>query len=149
MAEIVERGKIRNREWAKQLRDFSGLRFGNITPTDIDGFADFGNRVFIFIEAKYGNTKCEGGQRLAFERLCDGCQKAGVQTYFLIVEHYVENPRNDIDVANCIVREFRYKGEWHFFKKEVTVRRTIERILKQNDLEYYIRLDSLEGETSA
>ena len=34
----LDRGKIRNRECAGQLKDFSGLRFGKITPTDIDGF---------------------------------------------------------------------------------------------------------------
>ena len=47
---MAERGVIRNRQFAQQLRDFSGLRFGKITPTDIDGFMDFGDRLFVVLE---------------------------------------------------------------------------------------------------
>jgi len=32
------RGTIQNRERARQIIDFHGLRIRNITPTDIDGF---------------------------------------------------------------------------------------------------------------
>ena len=47
---MFERGVIHNRERGAQIRDYSGLRFGNITPTDIDGFMDFGGRVFVVFE---------------------------------------------------------------------------------------------------
>ena len=33
---LAERGVIRNRQFAQQIRDFSGLRFGKITPTATD-----------------------------------------------------------------------------------------------------------------
>ena len=50
MAEI-ERGKIRNRDQAQQIRDFSGMCFrGTITPTDIDGYFEINNELFVFME---------------------------------------------------------------------------------------------------
>ena len=66
---MTEPGIFRNREYAKQLKSFSGLRFGKITPTDIDGFLDFGNNVYVFIETKHGDAPLPYGQKLALERL--------------------------------------------------------------------------------
>ena len=62
---------IRNRDYMRQIKDFSGLRFGKISPTDIDGFLDFGNSLFIFVEMKHGDTRIPYGQKLALTRLCD------------------------------------------------------------------------------
>lgn len=70
---MVERGVIRNREYAKQLKDFSGLRYGKITPTDIDGFLDFGDQLFVVVEGKHAGSAIQTGQRLALERLVDAC----------------------------------------------------------------------------
>ena len=35
------RGATTYKERAKQGRDFTGLRYGNITPTDIDGLIEY------------------------------------------------------------------------------------------------------------
>ena len=56
---------IRNRDYMRQIKDFSGLRFGKISPTDIDGFLDFGNSLFIFVEMKHGDARIPYGQKLA------------------------------------------------------------------------------------
>jgi len=40
------RGKIEHRDRARQIRDFSNLRYGNITPTDIDGLIEYQNKCF-------------------------------------------------------------------------------------------------------
>jgi hypothetical protein len=37
---------INSREQIKIVNDFSGLRFGSISPTDIDGMIDFQNKAF-------------------------------------------------------------------------------------------------------
>ena len=59
---IEDRGKIRNREYAQILRDLTGLRWGKITPTDIDSFLDFGNKACVFIESKFkGKPLAVGG----------------------------------------------------------------------------------------
>lgn len=106
------RGEIQNRQRAQQLRDFSGMRYGNITPTDIDGFIDFGNKVFVFIETKYGDAEFPYGQRLALERLCDASHNGGVASWAIVTRH--DTPvENDIDLANTRVCEFRERGQWH------------------------------------
>lgn len=128
MAQMIERGKIINRERAKQLRDFSGLRFGNITPTDIDAFFEIGNNLFIFIEIKYESSELPRGQKLAFERLIDvvGENKKAI---FIICEHE-EEIEQDIDLASCRVREYRTKKEWKILENEMTVKELIDKFIK-------------------
>jgi hypothetical protein len=47
------RGTITNRARFIQAIRFDGMKFGRITPTDIDAAIEFDNRLFIFIEAKF------------------------------------------------------------------------------------------------
>lgn len=122
------RGKIQNRERAKQLRDFSGLRFGSITPTDIDGFVEFGDKLFVWIEAKVVGASVCKGQRLALQRQCDAVQESGRTAAVLVIEHDT-NPEEDIDFARCLVREYRFKGQWQYPTKPVTCREAIEKLL--------------------
>ena len=121
----MQRGKIVNRNRAAQIRDFTGLCFGNITPTDIDGLLDFGNKLFVLIEAKVDDTELPYGQRLALERLCDGLEVAGKMSIVLIVTHHT-TPDQDIDVANCQVVHCRYRGRWIEPEKPMTCREAIE-----------------------
>lgn len=104
----VPKGVIRHREYGTQCRDYSGLRFGNITPTDLDGLIEYHNRGYVLIETKYKHTQLPGGQRLALERLCDDLQK--VKPTLLVVASHEAN--GDIDVANTEVSEFRFRGTW-------------------------------------
>ena len=121
-----ERGTIRHREFAQQLRDFSGLVFGQLSPTDIDCFLDFGSRVFIFVEGKHGETPLRRGQELAYEHLADACQKAGVDTIVLVGTH---QGTGDVDCAVMPVRNFYYHAAWHEPKKPLTVRQAIDGLL--------------------
>ncbi|MDO9541478.1 MAG: hypothetical protein Q7J98_04040 [Kiritimatiellia bacterium] len=118
-----DRGKIRNREWASRLKDFSGLRFGKITPTDIDGFLDFNDQVFIFVEVKHGASMPQTGQRLALERLCDACERGGILSLVIIASHCAEG---DIYVATLPVTFIRLKGIWRKPHRPLTVREAID-----------------------
>ena len=127
---MEQRGTIIHRERAKQLRDFSGLKYGNITPTDIDGFIDFGDRAFVFFE-----IKCEGmvlpvGQRLALERVTDAAEMAGKYSFAIIAEHNTP-VQQDIDVANCIATETRWKMKWTIFKERHTLKQIIDNFLNK------------------
>jgi len=51
------RGTIRNATSALQLRDYSGLCWDRITPTDIDGLIDFGGRAFVLFEGAGDRTR--------------------------------------------------------------------------------------------
>jgi hypothetical protein len=48
---------IQNVGRKQQINDFSELRFGNITPTDMDGCIECKDKAYIFIEIKYMNKE--------------------------------------------------------------------------------------------
>lgn len=125
-------GKIRNRQYGTQLRDFSGLRFGNITPTDVDGLIEYKNWGYVLIETKYRDNELPDGQRLALERLCDDLQR--IKPTLLIIASHETN--GDIDVAEISVAEYRFKGKWRV--REGTTKELITSFLRflDNDIKY-------------
>jgi len=116
---MTEAGVFRNKDHARQLRSFRGLVYESISPTDIDGCIEYKNKLFIWIESKYGNAKLPFGQRLAFERINDAIEESGKPSIFLLARHKSDE---DIDLAQSIVSEYRYQRHWHFPEKEITVR---------------------------
>jgi hypothetical protein len=110
-------GRIIYRERAKQLRDFSGLQFGKITPTDIDGFIEYKNKCYVIMEAKYITGKHSYGQTLALERLCDDLEKT--KPTLLIFARHTTEVNQDVDYSTCDVERYRYKGAWHTCRKNV------------------------------
>ena len=106
------RGTIQNREAAKQIIDFRGLRYGNnITPTDVDGLFEINDRIFVFFEFKYKGGRLPYGQRLAFQRIANVLDDSGRHVIIFYCEHEVEAP-DDIIAANAIVKQVYYKKRW-------------------------------------
>ena len=106
-----QRGKIRNRALAQRIMDFSRLRWGKITPTDIDAVVEFGNRCFIIIEAKGVGVPVKYGQLTALERLLvrldNPFQNNALpesKAMVIIADCDNDDPQ-DVDLAACIVRE--------------------------------------------
>lgn len=131
---MAERGVIRNRQFAQQLRDFSGLRFGNITPTDIDGFMDFGDRLFVVLEGKHAGSQLQTGQRLALERLVDACHCPPRRVAAALILDHVEAPDEDVDFGACVVRSMRWFGRWvRPLTAGITCRAAIERLKAYSD----------------
>ena len=135
---MIERGKIRNRDFASTLRDFSGLKWGRITPTDIDAFLDFKNKAFVFIESKHKNgipaffnEEKRNGQKLALERLVDS---VSVPAILIVAEHSGEFG-SDIELGSNSVIKYRSKKLWLTPKKAISVRALIEAFLKRERLE--------------
>jgi hypothetical protein len=107
---MPERGVIRNRAFRQQINDFSGLRFGKITPTDLDAFMDFHNKLFVFVEAKHHGAEMPYGQRLALERVCDACHNPPHRyAVAFLTRHDCEG---DIDFASTAVTRYRWNGKW-------------------------------------
>ena len=127
------RGEIQNRNRARQLRDFTGLRFGSITPTDIDGFVEFRDRLFVWIEAKLTGALVGSGQRKALARQCDAIEESGRMAFVLVIEHDTE-PEEDIDFASCPVREYRYHKEWREPTKPITCKAAIDKLLERAEI---------------
>lgn len=126
----VPRGVIKNREFATQVRDFRNLRFGNITPTDIDGAIEYHNKAYVYIEIKYANSEVPFGQRLFLERQCD--DMSVVKPAISIISFH-DTMYGDIDVGNTIVSEYRYKRNWHNTKIRMSTRELIEKFLDMVD----------------
>ena len=120
---MTERGEIGNRELASQIRSFRGLRFNNITPTDIDGLIEYKKKGYILFELKRTGAILPDGQRWAIERMVDDLNKTK-PSIGLIAEHD-NKPPEDIDAANSIVKEYRYEGSWHLYKNRMTLRDAI------------------------
>lgn len=126
---MSQRGKIYNAALATQIRDFSGLRYGSITPTDIDGLLDFQDRAYVIIETKLCGAQVPYGQRLAIARLTDIISSTGRLGMALIARH--KNTFGEIDFANCAVSEYRYGGQWIIPRADITVRQAVDRILER------------------
>jgi hypothetical protein len=125
----MRRGEIGNRGKAKQLRDFSGLVFGKITPTDVDALIEYHGICYVIIEAKTGTAKMPFGQRLALERICDDLQKSK-PTILILATH--DTPEDeDVDYSSMIVLEYRYEGVWKTTKTAKTTRKLIEEFFNQ------------------
>lgn len=104
----VAKGKMIVEKYTTKPRDFSGIAYGNITPTDIDGLIEYKDKCFIFIEAKYGKGELPHGQRLALIRLCDNLRKPAI---LIITEYETEGV---IDFATTVVREYYYNYNRRF-----------------------------------
>ena len=101
----MERGVYQYESRGRQLLRFDGVRYGNITPTDIDGIIDYKNRVWILFEAKLAGKSVPAGQRLALERLIQNAKRAGKHGLAMIIEHNVSDCTRDVFVTDCMVRE--------------------------------------------
>lgn len=121
------RGEILYRERARQINNFAGLRFGKITPTDIDGLIEFQDKAYIFIETKTEGAPFPYGQRLALERLCDDLQK--VKPTLIVVGQHNTPVDDDIDVSQAKAIMYRFEGEWRT-AYEHTVLEIITRFLR-------------------
>jgi hypothetical protein len=119
------RGTIQNRERARQIIDFHGLKIRNITPTDIDGFIEYQDKAMIFLEFKYLDADLPYGQRLALERLIDNIDKAGKEAVLFVCEHNTTNCDKDVIAENAIVRSFYYKKRWYKPREKSTVKQKI------------------------
>jgi len=118
MALLAEsnRGVIRNRRRASQLVDFSGLRYGKITPTDLDGLIEYKNTCFVLYEFKHeSHPYMDIGQSLAITRLCDGLSKP----YLFVLATHNKAPEIDIPASYCNVVDYYTKGEWRAPKEPI------------------------------
>ncbi len=127
----MERGKMYNEKLFKQGQDFSGLRWGNITPTDVDGLIDFGDDLWIIFELKHAGNDMPYGQRLAYERLTDDLSKSKPCIFFL-AEHTTPQ-ESPIDAQTAIVIEYRLNEKWKKASKGLTLKEAIDLFKDDNE----------------
>ena len=83
----MTRGLITHMARAKQVIIWPNMRWGSVTPTDIDSYLEFDGRVFVFIEVKLRGVELQTGQELAFVRLGDVCADANRHSLLVVSEH--------------------------------------------------------------
>lgn len=130
---MVERGKIAHRNRAAQIRDFSGLRWGNITPTDIDLIVDFQDKLWVIGELKHTDAPLPYGQQLALERLARDLHTVGKPVLCVVAEHSTEIG-NDVIAADSIVRTYYWKKgkvwSWATPRKPIVLKSAIDMFLE-------------------
>ena len=107
-----ERGVFHSEARARQLIKFEGIKYGNITPTDIDAMIEYQNMAYIFVEVKHLNKRLDRGQELALQRMVDDAAKVGKIAVAFVLEHDVTDSNNDVYLTECKIRNFYYGGHW-------------------------------------
>lgn len=128
---MAERGEIKNKEFARQIRDFSELIFENVTPTDIDGLIEFNNCIYILMETKYLKDELPQGQERALINLVDTIFEASKKGLLIIAIHN-KQPKEDIPFHACRVTRYRSRKSWYSPKKKMTIKNIIDSYLKKN-----------------
>ena len=130
MSNNDKRGSIKYPDRYKQLIDFSGLqRMRKITPTDIDGFIDYGGNAFVIIEGKHESKDIDYGQRLCMENIVKAFKKAKKIAIAFIFKHS-KNSDEIIYASEQRVYEYyaTFTSGWeNVFEKDYTVLDIINR----------------------
>lgn len=126
---MKRRGKIRNRARAQQIVDMTGLRFGSITPTDIDLSMDFEHGAYwVQGELKLKDTRVDDGQMEHLTHKIRILHTGSDGALGFIADHEAWDTAADIDAGAAIVRLHWWPGErqWRAPVKTITVRKLID-----------------------
>lgn len=107
------RGVIENTERAHQTIRFDGLRYGNITPTDIDMLIEYHDKAVILYEFKYEDAPMKRGQKVAIERIVDDIDDSGKIGVAFLCVHDVADCSQDVFAKDARVYQIYYNGKWH------------------------------------
>lgn len=126
---------IKNWNYHNLYMDYSSYTESNEHPSDIDMFYIGKNNMLIVGEIKNELGKLEGGQRKLYEKLVDGWKYDGI-ALFIVHDKYVQNGDKKVDVPECKVREYYYKGNWHKPKRDLKVKEVLKKYtIKENNME--------------
>lgn len=123
----------------RQPINFNNIKIDKIVPCDIDVCCkvdidveesrrfviEYRNTVWFFAEIKLKGTAFPTGQRLLHERLVNDLARAGKPTLSVLAEHTVQDPTQEIDAAECIVKSYYWRGKWHDCNEVRTLKDTL------------------------
>ena len=110
------------KDWnrARLGMDFSGMYMeGKGVPSDIDMFYLCSDGTLILGEIKNECGTFTQGQKRLYETIANN-YKNNVVIIFIVHDKYVEKGDTIVDVANCKVREYYWKGNW-FTPRNITL----------------------------
>ena len=121
---VNKRGVIEFVSRARQLIKFEGIRYRNITPTDIDFCLEFDDTLLILGEVKCVGKTMQKGQRLAITRMCKKWVRAGSSAYGFVCVHNIPSNK-DVYISECQITEVLIPTEqngWRSPKNPITVK---------------------------
>lgn len=110
--------------------DFKNLRFGpkqNRRPSDIDMFYLHGSTL-ILADGKNAVGTFSDGQRGLYQALIDG-HKGGGYFFYFVHDAFQQYGDEYVDVAQCLIKEYYYKGEWRTPQKPTTMYEALHKII--------------------
>ncbi len=126
---------IKNWNYHNLYMDYSSYTNSNEHPSDIDMFYIGKNNFLIVGEIKNELGRLEKGQRKLYKQLIDGWKYDGV-ALFIIHDKYVQNGDKKVDVPNCEIREYYYKGKWYIPKNKIKVKDILNKyIIEEKKME--------------
>ena len=126
------RGRYQHPERAKQVVEFDGLRFGTWTPTDVDGFMEIRDSVYIFFELKLRGATMPRGQEVALRRVVNALMDAGKQAILFVAVHDETDPRRPIKAADAEVHKIYYGRK--MYRGDGTLKEMLERFMRYEKL---------------
>lgn len=149
-------GKIKSARIRRQILDMSKLKWGNVTPTDLDIVLEFRHKLLIIGELKFHNTVryekvgdrveftagVQRGQMLAIERICDSWHFDtfnDVQrfAYGVLLEHNVRDTNKEIQAHRTIVMAYYDPLDscWKETESIINFKRFIDKMRSQAGLD--------------
>ncbi len=117
---------IKNWNFHNLYMDYSSYTESNNHPSDIDMFYIGKNNTLIVGEIKNERGRLIGGQRKLYEKICNNWKYDAI-ALFIIHDKYVQKGDKKVDVPNCTIREYYYKGNWHIPIEETKVRDVLKK----------------------
>ena len=112
--------------------DYSSWTGNNNHPSDIDMFYLCKDDTLILGEIKnemYDREKW-AKQKKILQRVIDNYKKDAIY-FFITHDKYVENGDTYVDVPNCYVKEYYYKGNWHKPKNDLKVKEVLNKCMEK------------------
>lgn len=112
----------------KQVISFDGMRYGTITPTDIDLCIEYHDKAVVLLEYKLKGYGMPKGQRICLERIANDIERSGREATVMLCEHDVADVNQPVKGGDARVKAIYYKHQWHWSDGK-SVNRHIERFL--------------------
>lgn len=125
---------IKNWNYKNLHLDYSSMYEGNNHPSDIDMFYLTRDETLILGEIKNESYNKDGWekQKKVLQKVIDNYKKEALYL-FIVHNKYVQKGDTKVDVPNCQVKEYYYKGKWRIPTEFTTVKKVLE---KYNGLRY-------------
>lgn len=119
---------IKNWNYKNLHLDYSSMYEGSNHPSDIDLFYIAKDDTLILGEIKnerYNKDAWEK-QKKVLQRVIDNYRKEALYL-FIVHNKYVQYGDTSVDVPNCQVKEYYYKGKWRIPQKDLLVKEVLEK----------------------